>query len=58
MKKGLLFALVLSVGILAVGCGSGGEAPNAAGPEAKSGKTYSAEEANAAQPKRGGSDSK
>ncbi|GMV87979.1 MAG: hypothetical protein AMXMBFR81_09100 [Chthonomonas sp.] len=43
--------LPAALAALLVGCGNSGG--NAAGPEADSGKTYTVEDANSAQPKRG-----
>ncbi len=45
----LILLSVLAAGL--IGCGNSGG--NAAGPEADSGKTYTVEDANSAQPKRG-----
>lgn len=43
--------LLAALAALLAGCGNSGG--NAAGPEAESGKTYTIEDANSAQPKRG-----
>lgn len=50
--------LVSFAAVLLLGCSSSGTGyeSNPAGAEAKSGKKYTAEEAAAAQPKRGGSE--
>lgn len=51
-----LIALSL-LAVFAFGCGSGKDG-NPPGPEANSGKTYTKEDAMAAQPVRGGADAK
>ncbi|MBZ0213135.1 MAG: hypothetical protein K8H99_04980 [Nitrospirae bacterium] len=47
----LRLLLLSGIAVALIGCGNSGG--NAAGPEADSGKTYTVEDANSAQPKRG-----
>ncbi len=57
MKRTLTSLIIGALLMGALGC-SGGSNSSPAGPEANSGKTYTRDDANSAQPVRGGSDTK